>query len=188
MSGKKLLEFKKENPEEINEKELMDYYKYSGKLGKIKLNFRLFLHYLLSYLAKISPSSDLTVKLQRLRGVKIGNHVYIGPGTEIDLLYPQMIEIEDYVSIGMHSMIFAHSNPTCSINIKRELYPRTIKRVKILRGSWIPPGCIILPGVTIGPDSIVGAGSVVIKDIEKNSLYGGSPAKKIRDLKFENKL
>jgi acetyltransferase-like isoleucine patch superfamily enzyme len=85
-------------------------------------------------------------------------------------------------------MIFAHSNPTCSINIKKELYPRTIKKVRILRGSWIPPGCIILPGVNIGPDSIVGAGSVIIKDVEKDSLYAGSPAKKIKDLEFKAKL
>ena len=99
-----------------------------------------------------------------------------------------MVEIKDYVSIGMNSMIFAHSNPTCSINIKKEFYPRTIKKVNILRGSWIPPGCIILPDVTIGPDSIIGAGSVVIRDVEKDTLYAGSPAKKIRDLKFKNKL
>jgi acetyltransferase-like isoleucine patch superfamily enzyme len=176
------------NPEKINDKELMKYYGYKNRLGTIKMKFKLLLNYIISYCAKISPSPDLTVKLQRLRGVSIGNHVYIGPGTEIDLLYPQLIEIQDYVSIGMNSMIFAHSNPTCSINIKNELYPRTIKKVKILRGSWIPPGCIILPGVTIGPDSIVGAGSVVIKDVEKESFYAGTPAKKIRDLKYKSKL
>ena len=176
------------NPEKINDAELMEFYGYKGRLGRFKIKFKLLLHYILSYIAKISPSSDLTVKLHRLRGVKIGNHVYIGPGTEIDLLYPQMIEIEDYVSIGMNSMIFAHSNPTCSINIKRELYPRYIKKVKISRGSWIPPGCIILPGVTIGLDSIIGAGSIVIKDVEKDSLYAGAPAKKIRDLKFKSKI
>ena len=176
------------NPEKINDDELMSFYGYKGRLGKVKMNFKLLLHYILSYIAKLSPSSNLTVKLHQLRGVNIGKHVYIGPGVEIDLLYPQMIEIEDYVSIGMHSMIFAHSNPTCSINIKKELYPRTIKKVRILRGSWIPPGCIILPGVNIGPDSIVGAGSVIIKDVEKDSLYAGSPAKKIKDLEFKAKL
>ena len=176
------------DPEAINDAELMRFYGYKGKIGSIKLKCKLFLHYILSYIAKISPSSNLTVKLHRLRGVNIGKHVYIGPGTEIDLLYPHMIDIEDYVSIGMNSMIFAHSNPTCSINIKRELYPRMIKKVTICRGSWIPPGCTILPGVTIGPDSIVGAGSIVIKDVEKDSLYAGSPAKKIRNLRYNSKL
>ena len=176
------------NPEKTNNIELMDFYGYKGNLGKFKIKFKLLMHYILSFFAKISPSSDLTIKLHRFRGAKIGKHVYIGPGVEIDLLYPKMIEIEDYVSIGMHTMIFAHSNPTCSINIKREFYPRKVQKVRILRGSWVPPGCIILPGVTIGPDSIIGAGSVVINNVEQNSLYAGIPAKKIKNLEFKDKI
>jgi len=175
-------------PEKLNARELMEYYGYKGKIGIIKLYLKIIKSIILQGLAKRCPFPSLVVKLQRWRGVKIGKHVYIGPNVDIDILYPHMIEIGDYVSIGMNTMIFAHSNPTCSINIKREIYPRIIKKVRILRGSWIPPGCIILPGVTIGPDSIVGAGSVVTKDVEEESLYAGSPAKKIKDLKFKTKL
>ena len=81
-------------------------------------------------------------------------------------------------------MIFAHSNPTNSIYIKRKYYPRKVAPVNIKRGAWLGAGCIILPGVTIGEYSIVAAGSVVINDVEKESLYAGNPAKKIKDLKF----
>ena len=130
-------------PEKINFQELMNYYNYTGFIGGYKLKLKLFKNWFLNYLAQRSPSSEMAVKLYRNMGVKIGNHVYIGPYTEIDLLYPQLITIEDYVSIGMHSMIFAHSNPTNSYLIKAKVYPRKIKPVIIKKGAWIPPGCII---------------------------------------------
>ncbi len=50
-------------------------------------------------------------------------------------------------------------------------------------GVWIGARATILPGVTIGEGSVIGAGSLVTKDCEPNSLYFGAPAKKIRDLK-----
>ena len=176
-----------DEPEKINFQELMDYYKYNGYFGKIKLKLRLFKSWFLNYLAQRVPGSDMAVKLHRMRGVKIGNHVYIGPYTEIDLLYPHLITIEDYVSIGMHSMIFAHSNPTNSYLIKEKIYPREIKPVIIKKGAWIPPGCIILAGVTIGEHSIIGAGSLVNKDIPPKSLALGFPAKPIKELNFNKK-
>ena len=171
-------------PEKINIQELMDYYNYKGLIGKYRLKTRLFKSWFLNYLAQRCPSSEIAVKLHRNRGVKIGNHVYIGPYTEIDLLYPHLITIEDYVSIGMHSMIFAHSNPTNSYLIKAKLYPREVKPVIIKKGAWIPPGCIILCGVTIGEHAIIGAGSLVNRDIPPKSLALGYPAKIIKQLDF----
>jgi acetyltransferase-like isoleucine patch superfamily enzyme len=47
---------------------------------------------------------------------------------------------------------------------------------------WIGMNCIVLKGVSIGPGAIVAAGSVVIADVEPNSLYAGNPAKKIKTL------
>jgi len=44
---------------------------------------------------------------------------------------------------------------------------------------------VILPGVTIGDHVVVGAGSVVIKDVEENSLVAGNPAQKLRDIDTE---
>jgi chloramphenicol O-acetyltransferase type B len=58
---------------------------------------------------------------------------------------------------------------------------------KIVVGNdvWIGYGATILSGVTIGDGSIIAAGSVVTKDVEPYSIYGGFPAKKIRD-RFES--
>jgi acetyltransferase-like isoleucine patch superfamily enzyme len=177
-----------QQPEDINKKELMEYYGYNGKLGTLKYYFRYLCHWVVQTLAKISPHPGISVKLQRIRGANIGNHVYIGPGVNIDDLYPSLITIEDYVSIGMNSMIFAHSNPTNSIDIKKYYYPREIAPTTIKRGTWVAPGSIILAGVTIGKNSIVGAGSVVIRDVDPYTIVGGNPAKLIKKLDKNKKI
>ena len=169
-------------PENINFQELMDYYNFNGFLGKYRLRAKLFKSWFFHYLAQRVPTSKMAVKFHRIRGVNIGKHVYIGPYVEIDLLYPHLITFEDYVSIGMHTMIFAHSNPTNSYLIKAKIYPREVKPTTIKKGAWVPPGCIILPGVTIGKHSIIGAGSLVNKDIPDKKLAIGSPAKVIKEL------
>ena len=169
-------------PEEINIQELMDFYGYKGRFGEIKLKFRLARSWVLQFLASISPLSNLAVIFQRARGVRIGRHVFTGPNVSIDLLYPQLITIEDYVSIGMNSMIFAHSNPTCSMYLKKHYYPRKVAPVKIKRGAWIPPGTIILCGVTIGENSVIGAGSLILKDVEPFTVVAGVPAKLVKRL------
>lgn len=179
----KMLQPGKKEPEEINLQELLDYYGYKSRLGKIRYYFQYFRSWILQTLAKSSPHSGLAVTFQRMRGVKIGKHVYIGPGVNIDDLYPEQITIEDYVSIGMNSMIFSHSNPTCSIELKREYYPRKVAPTTIKRGVWIPPGCIILAGVTIGEKAVIGAGSVVIEDVEPYTVVVGNPAKLVKRLR-----
>lgn len=119
---------------------------------------------------------------QKLRGVNIGNPVYIGPNVNIDDLYPELITIENYVSVGMGTMIFAHSNPTCSLELKTNYFPRKVEPTTIKRGAWIAPGSIILSGVTVGENSVVGAGSVVTKDVPPYTIVGGCPAKIIKKL------
>jgi chloramphenicol O-acetyltransferase type B len=59
------------------------------------------------------------------------------------------------------------------------------QKIVIENDVWIGLGSIILSGVVIGEGSIIAAGSVVTKDVESFSIYGGNPAKKIRD-RFEN--
>ena len=50
------------------------------------------------------------------------------------------------------------------------------------RNCWIGAGATILPGVTVGENAIVGAGAVVTKDVEPNTVVGGIPAKLIKRL------
>ena len=171
-----------ESPEAINRRELMEYYGYTGRIGSMKLFFYFVKNRILDSFAYYSPAPGLTILFNRLKGVKIGQHVYIGPRVQLDFLYPKRILIEDYVSIGMGSMIFAHSNPTCSLHIKRNYYPRKVASTTIRRGAWIAPGNIILAGVTIGENSVTGAGSVVSKNVEPYTVVAGNPAKIVKKL------
>ena len=56
------------------------------------------------------------------------------------------------------------------------------KEIVIENDVWIGMNCMILKGVRIGSGSIIAAGSIVIHDVEANSLYAGNPAKKIKSL------
>jgi acetyltransferase-like isoleucine patch superfamily enzyme len=80
----------------------------------------------------------------------------------------------------MRTMIFAHSS-NWSPYIK-SFYPRMTAPVKIGKGSWVAAGCMILPGVTIGENSVVAIGSVVVRDVQPYSVVMGNPAKFIKKL------
>ena len=56
------------------------------------------------------------------------------------------------------------------------------KQIHIGRNVWLGAGAIILPGVTIGDNSIVGAGSVVTKDVPANVIVVGNPAHVLRQI------
>ena len=128
----------------------------------------------------ILPS--MRVALQRARGITIGDHVFIGVECYLDPVRPDLITIEDYVSLAGRIMILTHSEPTEPI---RDLMGEDMNKfgpVVIKRGAWISVGCLLLPGVTVGENSIVAAGAVVSKDVEPYTIVGGVPAKLVKRL------
>ncbi|PKA02925.1 hypothetical protein CH375_20065 [Leptospira ellisii] len=58
----------------------------------------------------------------------------------------------------------------------------TEKPIRIENGAWIGSGSIVLGGVTIGEESVVGAGSVVTKDVPARCVYAGNPARFIKKI------
>lgn len=58
----------------------------------------------------------------------------------------------------------------------------TCKPVHICRRAWIGAGASIMPGVTVGENSVVGAGSVVTRDVEPDTIVAGNPARVIRKI------
>ena len=104
----------------INEKELMNYFHYSGFSGKVKLRLKFAKTWLLHSFAYSSIIPNWIVTFQRMRGVKIGKNCHISPYVQIDLLYPDQITIENNVSIGTNSIIFAHANMPANMYLKKK--------------------------------------------------------------------
>jgi len=165
-----------------NEQELMDFYGYKGHIGRIKIRMKFVKTWILHSLAYSSPLPSWTIKFQRMRGVKIGKNCHISPYVLIDLLHPELIKIEDNVTISSNSMIFTHVNPSANEFLKKHGYPRTVKPVTIKNGAVISVGCIIIAGVTIGENSIVGAGSVVTQDVPDYCIVVGNPARVVKKI------
>ena len=94
------------------------------------------------------------------------------------------IIIEDGVLIGSHVLIIDHNHGDAK-DITNAPNERTLVSkgvVHICKNVWIGENCCILPNVTIGCNSIVGAGTIVTHDIPANSLVVGNPAKIVKNL------
>lgn len=124
--------------------------------------------------------------------VKIGNNVFIGGGTLFDCV--NSITVEDDVLIS-YDCIFADSdNHSVSYSIrKKDLadwkngqqhdWQTTLSSpIKLSKGVWVGARAIVLKGVEIGEGSVVGAGSVVTKDVPPWTIVAGNPARIIREI------
>ena len=89
------------------------------------------------------------------------------------------ITIEDYVLIGPKVNLVTENHPLDPGDRKALI----TKPIIIKRNAWIGAGAIILPGVTIGENSVVAAGAVVSRDVPANVVVGGIPAKIIKSIK-----
>lgn len=89
------------------------------------------------------------------------------------------ITIEDDVMIGPRVNITSENHPV-EVSKRKTMVP---SEVTIKRNAWIGAGATILPGVTIGENSVVAAGAVVSNNVPSNTVVGGVPAKIIRQLK-----
>lgn len=142
-----------------------------GPAGPIKRTVR----NILQYPAWFLPWKKLRVAFHRLKGSKIGKNVEIGYMVLMDNRRPELITLEDNVTITTMSVVLAHDFSrrfTEGIEITGH--------VRIKEGAFIGMNATILPGVTIGRNCIIGSGAVVTKDTEDNSVYGGVPAKRIK--------
>ena len=171
-----------DNVSSINEKEVMDFYGLKGGFGRIKLRSKILRSWLLHKSAFSSINSSWVIRLQRSRGVEIGEHCHFSHYVLIDLIYPNMIHIGNNVTIGSNTMIFAHYNPTANKLLKENGYPREVKQVTIDDGAVLGPGSIITMGTSIGKNSIIGAGSVISGTIPDHSVVLGNPGRVIKKI------
>jgi acetyltransferase-like isoleucine patch superfamily enzyme len=109
----------------------------------------------------------------------IGNNVYITARCQIFSL--EKVTISDHVLIASNVFIVDCSHGYSSAGEPYNLQPfEQCASVEIGRGSWIGQNAVIMQGVTIGEQCIIGANSVVTKSIPARSIAAGSPARVVK--------
>lgn len=110
--------------------------------------------------------------------VSIGRDTFINTGCMLNTAAP--ITIGSRCDIAMN-VVFATSTHKIGPTARRA---GTLSSAPIVVGDgcWIGAAAVILPGVSIGPGTVIAAGSVVTRDCAADSLYAGVPARKVRDL------
>ncbi len=126
--------------------------------------------------AWFAPHKTLRVFFHRLRGVKIGRNVEIGYFCIIGHVHPYMIHIDDDVVVTAKTTILEHDN-TYYYTLGRDV---VFGEVYIRRRAFLGIGTVVLPGVEIGSNAIVGALSLVAANIPSYSLAAGAPAVVLR--------
>jgi maltose O-acetyltransferase len=116
------------------------------------------------------------VETLKERGLTVGENVRIVGDVLIDPDFCDLIRIGDNTTISADVMILAHDGST-----KRQLGYTRIAPVEIGSRVFVGARAIILPGVTVGDDAIVGAGSIVTRDVPAGTVVAGNPARHIAD-------
>jgi acetyltransferase-like isoleucine patch superfamily enzyme len=128
---------------------------------------------LLQYLALHAPGAKtLRVYLHRLRGVEIGQGVFIGLEVLLESAYPWLVSIGDNVTISVRAVFIGHFK-----QLGRRERQSHEPSIRIEDNAYIGPNVTILPGVTIGRDAVVAAGSVVSRSVPPQTLVQGNPAR-----------
>jgi acetyltransferase-like isoleucine patch superfamily enzyme len=124
--------------------------------------------------------------------ISIGHNSFVGGGTTLDCVLS--IVIEDDVLLSYGCIVSDCDNHNTKLSLRKhdlEAWMNNTRRnwdlspmapVRICRGAWIGARSIILKGVTVGEGAIVGAGSVVTRDVPAFTIVAGNPARTVREL------
>jgi acetyltransferase-like isoleucine patch superfamily enzyme len=136
------------------------------------------------YGCEIGDETLLGTFVEIQKGAKIGDRCKISSHTFIC----EGVTIESGVFIG-HSVTFINDRYPRATNLGGELQTEedwNCQSTLVKRGASIGSGATLLGGITIGENAIVGAGSVVTKDVPANAIVAGNPAKVLRKAANEN--
>jgi putative colanic acid biosynthesis acetyltransferase WcaF len=140
--------------------------------------------------------SSLRCALLRAFGAKIGRAVVIRANANIS--FPWRLVIGDHVWIGEDVGILTLASVTIESNVcisqrtylctgshdfRREDFRLRVAPITVREGSWIAASCFIAPGVEIGRDAIVSAGSVVFESVAPKTFVRGNPAAVVSEMR-----
>lgn len=117
------------------------------------------------------------------KNLTVEDNAHIGPGTTLDLT--GKVIIKQGSTLSPQILILTHSD--AGEDHKSEIckiYPRKVEDVIIGRSVWVGAGSLIQAGVRIGDNTVIGAGSVVTKNIPSGSLACGVPARVKKKIPF----
>lgn len=122
--------------------------------------------------AVIGSNCNINCQVFIENDVVIGNNVTVKPGVQLW----DGIRVEDNVFIGPNVTFTNDRYP------RSKQYPDEFQQTILKRGASVGANATILGGVTIGENALIGAGSVVTKNVPPNELWVGNPARKIKNI------
>jgi len=163
---------------------MMDYVCIAAdvKLGKdVKLS-----KFINLYGCEIGNNTKIGAFVEIQKNAKVGNNCKISSHTFIC----EGVTIEDNVFIG-HSVTFINDTYPRATTLDGQLQSEEDWKVEptvVKKGSSIGSGSTVLSSVVIGENALVGAGSVVTKDVPANTIVAGNPAKVLRQITAEPRI
>ena len=156
-----------------------DQFVYQRIADDVKLGNNVRIHDFVNlYGCEIEDNTKIGSFVEIQKGVKIGKRCKISSHSFIC----EGVTIEDQVFVG-HHVVFINDRYPRAVNQDGELQTEadwTMERTVVKRGASIGSGAVILCNVTLAENAIVGAGSVVTKNVPANAIVAGNPARVIR--------
>jgi len=157
-------------------------------IGNKKIHIKLGLYYRRFLVSNILENCGKNINIERFakfnRNIIIGNNSTIGKNSSV----APYTKIGDNVLLAPEIIMYSknHSISRTDIPILEQGFD-DFKPITICNDVWIGRRAILLPGITIGEGSVIGAGAVVAKDIPPYSIAIGNPVKVIRNRKINHK-
>lgn len=126
--------------------------------------------------------------LMRKMGCKVGKECFIGDYVRVDLGHADMITLEDHVSIAAGVRLLCHQRDFSDYKVGDDYMDLgyIVKPIVLKKGCLVGMESFVMPGVTIGEGAVVGAGSLVTKDVPAWSVATGRPAKIVKEIAHRN--